>query len=69
MRLLAPKRSGARIAWYGYFVVVIMDPKRGHIWMQRWIDTHRMRKAARLALEKIRAEHHRYQQLEFNFDT
>ena len=22
------------------------DPKHGHIWMKRWIDTHRMRKAA-----------------------
>jgi hypothetical protein len=47
----------------------IWEPKRGHIWMKRWINTHRMRKAARLALERIRAEHHRYRQLEFNFDT
>jgi hypothetical protein len=47
----------------------IWEPKRGHIWMKRWINTHRMRKAFRQALERIRTEHHHYQQLEFNFDT
>jgi hypothetical protein len=57
----------------------IWEPKRGHIWMKpalslskgRWLDTHRMRTAARQALERIRAQHHRYRQLafDFNFDT
>jgi len=47
----------------------IWEPKRGHIWMKRWIDTHRMRKAARLALERLREALPRYRQLEFNFDT
>jgi hypothetical protein len=49
----------------------IWEPKRGHIWMKRWLDTHRMRKAARLALERIRATFPRYRQLafDFNFDT
>jgi len=32
----------------------IWEPKRGHIWMKRWIDTHRLRKAARLAMERLR---------------
>jgi hypothetical protein len=49
----------------------IWEPKRGHIWMKRWLETHRMRTAARQALEHIRAQHHRYRQLafDFNFDT
>ena len=49
----------------------IWEPRRGHIWMKRWLDTHRMRKAARLALEQIRATFPRYRQLafDFNFDT
>jgi hypothetical protein len=49
----------------------IWEPKRGHIWMKRWLETHRMRKAARLALEQIRASFSRYRQLafDFNFET
>jgi len=47
----------------------IWDPKHGHIWMRRWLETHRMRKAARQALERIRLEHHRYRQLAFDFNT
>jgi hypothetical protein len=47
----------------------IWEPKRGHIWMKRWIDTHRMRKAARLAMERLREALPHYRQLEFNFDT
>jgi hypothetical protein len=49
----------------------IWEPKRGHIWMKRWLETHRMRTAARQALERIRAQHRRYRQLafDFNFDT
>ena len=33
----------------------IWEPKRGHIWIKRWLETHRMRTAARPAL-KHRAE-------------
>ncbi len=49
----------------------IWDPKHGHIWMRRWLDTHRYRRAARQTLEHIRAQHHRYRQLafDFNFET
>jgi hypothetical protein len=49
----------------------IWEPKRAHIWMKRWLETHRMRKAARQALECIRTQHRRYRQLafDFNFDT
>jgi hypothetical protein len=49
----------------------IGEPKRGHIWMKRWLETHRMRRAARLALEHIGASFPRYRQLAFalNFDT
>ena len=47
----------------------IWEPQRGHIWMKRWIDTHRMRKAARLAMERLREALPHYRQLEFNFDT
>jgi hypothetical protein len=46
----------------------IWDPKHGHIWMRRWLETHPMRKAARQALERIRLEHHRYRQLAFDFN-
>jgi transposase len=37
--------------------------------MKRWIDTHRMRKAARLVMERLREALPHYRQLEFNFDT
>ena len=47
----------------------IWEPKRGHIWMKRWPDTHRMRKAARLALQQIRAIFPRYHQLVFDFNV
>ena len=29
----------------------IWEPKRGHIWIKRWLETHRMRTAARPALK------------------
>ena len=35
----------------------------------QWLETHRYRRAARLALEQIRATFPRYRQLAFNFDT
>jgi len=47
----------------------IWEPKRGSIWMKRGLETHRMRRAARLALEHIRASCPRYRQLAFDFDT
>ena len=28
-------------------LVEIWEPQRGHVWMKRWLETHRMRKAAR----------------------
>ena len=47
----------------------IWEPKRGHIWMKRWLETHRLRKAARLAMQRLReARSLRYHQLAFNFD-
>ena len=36
-------------------LVEIWEPKRGHIWMKRWLETHRLRKAARQALERLLA--------------
>jgi hypothetical protein len=50
-------------------LVEIWEPQRGHIWMKRWLETHRLRQAARLALEHIRATHANYRQLAFQFDT
>jgi len=48
----------------------IWEPKRGHIWMKRWLETHRMRKAARLAMKQLLTRRsRRYYQLAFNFDT
>ena len=48
----------------------IWEPKRGHIWMKRWLETHRMRKAARQAMQRLLARRsRRYYQLAFNFDT
>ena len=50
-------------------LVEIWEPKRGHIWMKRWLETHRLRKAARDAMRQIQqARSIRYQQLSFNFD-
>lgn len=47
----------------------IWEPKRGHVWMRRWIETHRMRKIARQMLEKLRTTRNlHYRQLAFNFD-
>ena len=31
-------------------LVEIWEPQRGHVWMKRWLETHRVRKAARDAL-------------------
>jgi hypothetical protein len=75
--------GGVRVRSFGYDLLEcpqcgcmmqlaeIWEPKRGHIWMKRWLETYRMRKAARQALECIRTQHRRYRQLafDFNFDT
>jgi hypothetical protein len=38
--------------------------------MKRWLETHRMRKAARLAMQQLLTRRsRRYYQLAFNFDT
>jgi hypothetical protein len=48
----------------------IWEPTRRQIWMKRWLETHRMRKAARLAMQQLLTRRsRRYYQLAFNFDT
>jgi hypothetical protein len=37
--------------------------------MRRWLETHRMRRAARQAMKLLREQYPRYRQLAFNFDT
>ncbi len=32
----------------------IWEPKRGFVWMKRWLETHRVRKAARDAIKRLR---------------
>jgi hypothetical protein len=54
---------------YTLTLVEIWEPQRGHIWMKRWLETHRQRKAARLAIEQLRAALPHYRQLAFNFHT
>jgi Putative transposase len=46
----------------------IWEPRRGHIWIKRWLETHRIRKAARDAVTQVRvALPRRSQQLAFDF--
>jgi hypothetical protein len=63
----APSAGHARYVCPGCGCIMqlaeIRAPKRGHLWMRRWLDTHRMRTAARQAPERIRARHHRYYQV------
>ena len=47
----------------------IWEPRRGHIWMKCWLETHRQRKAALLAVEQLQAALPHARQLAFNFDT
>lgn len=47
----------------------IWEPRHGHIWMKRWLETHRRRRAARLAMAQLRADLPHFEQLAFNFDT
>ena len=48
-------------------LVEIWEPKRGFVWMRRWLETHRLRRAARLAMQSLRANVPRYRQLAFDF--
>lgn len=51
-------------------LVEIWEPQRGHVWMKRWLETHRLRKAAHDALAQRLASHPaRATQLAFNFNT
>jgi hypothetical protein len=34
----------------------IWEPKRGFVWMKRWLETHRMRKAARLSWRTVQGD-------------
>jgi len=64
LRLIAPPKWRDRIiASFGYDplscpncgcimeLAEIWEPKRGFVWMKQWLETHRMRKAARDALK------------------
>ena len=49
--------------------IEIWEPKRGHIWMKRGLETQRLRKAAHAAMRQLQQAHPaHYQQLAFNFD-
>jgi hypothetical protein len=50
-------------------LVEIWEPKRGPVWMKRWLETHRLRKAARQAMDQLRSALPRYQQLAFDFNS
>jgi hypothetical protein len=54
----------------------IWEPQRGYVWMKRWLETHRLRKAARDAANNVIAKHIRrsrssqqYQQLPLIWNT
>lgn len=34
----------------------IWEPKRGFVWMKRWLETHRMRKAASLSWRTVQGD-------------
>jgi hypothetical protein len=44
----------------------IWEPERRYIWIKRWLETHRRRKAAALALA-LAARPKRYRQLALEF--
>ena len=49
-------------------LVEIWGPKRGHVWMRRWLETHRAIKALREAFAQLHTrplDH--YQQMGFGF--
>ena len=49
-------------------LVEIWEPEHRYIWMRRWLETHRLRKAARLALSRlIAARPRKYRQLDLGF--
>jgi hypothetical protein len=46
----------------------IWEPKRGYVWMKRWLETHRLQKSARDAIRNVQSTANRippsrYQQL------
>jgi len=48
----------------------VWEPKRGHVWMRRWLETHRAIKALREAFADLRQhplDH--YQQLGLGFSN
>jgi len=56
----------------------IWEPKRGHVWMRQWLETHRLLKAARDALKNAAQAKHptsssilprKYQQLPLAWNT
>jgi hypothetical protein len=49
-------------------MVEIWEPERRYIWMKRWLETHRRRKAAGQALARLLASRpKKYRQLDFGF--
>lgn len=48
-------------------LVKIWEPERRYIWMKRWLETHRRRKAARELARRLAARPKRYHQLVFGF--
>jgi hypothetical protein len=48
----------------------IWEPKRGHVWMRRWLETHRAIKALRAAFYDLRTRPlGHFRQLGFNFSN
>jgi len=49
-------------------LVEIWEPQRRYIWMKRWLETHRRRKAASAVLARLLASRpKKYRQLDFGF--
>jgi hypothetical protein len=48
-------------------LVEIWVPERRYIWMKRWSETHRRRKAARELARRLAARPRRYRQLALEF--
>ena len=48
----------------------VWEPKRGHVWMRRWLETHRAIKALRAAFSDLRTRPlGHFRQLGFNFSN
>jgi len=51
-------------------LVEIWEPKRRHVWMKHWLETHCLRKASRDAMRQLQgARPTGYRQLAFNYDS